>query len=151
MALKGSIPGKLSFAANSGKLERTRANSARTRQRFANTDTLPNSGERSPEYAERSAEFGGVRPSSPVLLREQANGSPENSFAGGNPSAANYVRRWRTAVRHKAYFGWGERLLLANRWRIRAEFARVCPSSREFAANESSPSILPTKDIELLR
>ena len=34
--------------------------------------------------------------------------------------------------------------VLANRWRIRAEFARVRPSSREFAANDSSPGILPT-------
>ena len=67
--------------ANSGELERTRANSARIRHRFANIDTPPNSGERSPEYAERSPEFGGVRPSSPVLRRELANGSPENSFA----------------------------------------------------------------------
>ena len=67
--LIGSIPGELSFAANSGELERTRANSARTRQRFANTDTPPNSGERSPEYAERSPEFGGVRPGSPEFAR----------------------------------------------------------------------------------
>ena len=55
--------------ANSGELERTRANSARTRQRFANTNTPPNSGERSPEYAERSPEFGGVRPGSPEFAR----------------------------------------------------------------------------------
>ena len=51
--------------ANSRELERTRANSARTRQRFANTDSPPNSAGRSPEYAERSPEFGGVRPGSP--------------------------------------------------------------------------------------
>ena len=75
--------------ANSGELERTRANSARIRHRFANTDTPPNSGERSPEYAERSPEFGGVRPGSPVLRRELANGSPENSFAGRNTSISN--------------------------------------------------------------
>ena len=55
---------------NSGELERTRANSARIRQRFANyTDTPPNSGERSPEYAESSPEFGGVRPGSPEFAR----------------------------------------------------------------------------------
>ena len=53
------------------ELGRTRANSARIHHRFANTDTPPNSGERSPEYAERS------------------NGSPENSFAGGKPSTSN--------------------------------------------------------------
>ena len=33
--------------------------------------------------------------------------------------------------------------VLANRWRIRAEFARVRSSSPEFAANDSSPGILP--------
>ena len=33
--------------------------------------------------------------------------------------------------------------VLANRWRVRAEFARVRSSSREFAANDSSPGILP--------
>ena len=36
-----------------------------------------------------SAEFAWVRPSSPVLRRELVNGSPENSFAGGNPSTSN--------------------------------------------------------------
>ena len=80
----GSIPGELSFAANSRELERTRANSARTRQRFANTDSPPNSGERSAYSGERPAEFGGLS-------------------------------------------------MLANRWRVRAEFARVRSSSREFA------------------
>ena len=49
--------------ANSSELAQTRANSARIRHRFANTDTPPNSGERSPEYAER------IRRSSPGFAR----------------------------------------------------------------------------------
>ena len=67
--VKGYIPGELSFAANSREIERTRANSTRIRQQFADTYTPPNSGERSPEYAERSPEFGGVRSSSPGFAR----------------------------------------------------------------------------------
>ena len=93
--------------ANSSELARTRANSARIRQQFADTHTPANSAERSPEYAERSPEFARVRPSSRVLRRELANGSPENSFAGRNlnqrsprtRSAANVVRRERGSSR----------------------------------------------------
>ena len=55
--------------ANSSELARTRANSARIRQQFADTHTPANSAERSPEYAERSPEFGGVRSGSPEFAR----------------------------------------------------------------------------------
>ena len=65
----GSIHGELSFAANSGELERTRKNSAQIRHRFANTDTPPNSGECSPEYAERLARFARVCPYSAANWR----------------------------------------------------------------------------------
>ena len=98
------------YPANSGELERTRTNSARIRHRFANTDTLPNSGERSPEYAELS-------PGEPGR-------TPPNS---GEPSAYSGERSPE----------FGGVSVLANRWRIRVEFAP------EFAANDSSPGILP--------
>ena len=56
------------YPANS-RSPRTRANSARIRQQFADTHTPANSAERSPEYAERSPEFGGVRSGSPEFAR----------------------------------------------------------------------------------
>ena len=82
-----------------GELARTRANSselARTPREFAiGSPTLtlrqtPANVRRSaPNVRRSSAEFARVRPSSPVLRRELANGSPENSFAGGKPSTSN--------------------------------------------------------------
>ena len=71
--------------ANSGELERTCANSARIRQQFADTYTPAKSGERSPEYAERSPEFGGVRSSSPGFAR-----TPPRT---GKRFARKFVRR----------------------------------------------------------
>ena len=97
---------------------RTRANSVRIRQQFADIYTPPNSGERSPEYAERSPEFGGVRSSSPgfartpprtgerfarKFVRGNKSLSPLTGVRRGSPRtwfAANEVRRerqdWRT-------------------------------------------------------
>ena len=125
---------------------RTRANSrelGRTPREFASSSptpklrrTPPNVRRSTQNVRRSSAEFARVRPSSRVLRRELANGSPENSFAGRNPNhlqrafaanevrrergsprtrfAANYVRPWRTAVHRKAYFGWSERSFAAN-------------------------------------
>ena len=104
------LEGKLSFDQSSHgqytrrtvvrrELGRTRANSselARTPREFAiglPTPTLrrtPANVRRStPNVRRSSAEFARVRPSSPVLRRELANGSPQNSFAEGKPSTAN--------------------------------------------------------------
>ena len=71
--------------ANSSELARTRANSARIRQQFADTHTPANSAECSPEYAERSPEFGGVRSGSPEFAR-----TPPRT---GERFARKFVRR----------------------------------------------------------
>ena len=55
--------------ANSREFARTRANSARIRQQFADTYTPPNSAGVRRTFAERSPEFGGVRSSSPGFAR----------------------------------------------------------------------------------
>ena len=75
---------------------RTRANSrelGRTPREFASSSptltlrrTPPNVRRSTPNVRRSSAEFARVRPSSLVLRRELANGSPENSFAGRNPN-----------------------------------------------------------------
>ena len=96
---------------------RTRANSrelGRTPREFASSSptptlrrTPPNVRRSTPNVRRSSAEFARVRPSSRVLRRELANGSPENSFAGRNlnqrsprtRSAANVVRRERGSSR----------------------------------------------------
>ena len=99
------------------ELGRTRANSrelGRTPREFASSSPTPTL-RRTPPNVRRStlnvrrssAEFARVRPSSRVLRRELANGSPENSFAGRNlnqrsprtRSAANVVRRERGSSR----------------------------------------------------
>ena len=81
------------------ELARTRANSselARTPRELANGSPIPtlrrtpaNVRRSTPNVRRSSAEFARVRPSSPVLRRELANGSPENSFAGRNTSTFN--------------------------------------------------------------
>ena len=84
ISLDCSIPGELSFAANSGEL-------ARTPREFAIGSPTPTL-RRTPANVRRStlnvrrnsAEFARVRPSSPGLCCELADGSPENSFAGRN-------------------------------------------------------------------
>ena len=99
------------------ELARTRANSrelGRTPREFASSSptptlrrTPPNVRRSTPNVRRSSAEFARVRPSSRVLRRELANGSPENSFAGRNlnqrsprtRSAANVVRRERGSSR----------------------------------------------------
>ena len=99
------------------ELGRTRANSrelGRTPREFASSSptptlrrTPPNVRRSTPNVRRSSAEFARVRPSSRVLRRELANGSPENSFAGRNlnqrsprtRSAANVVRRERRSSR----------------------------------------------------
>ena len=53
------------------------------------------------------------------------------------------LRRTRSAYSGERPAEFGGLSVLANRWRVRAEFARVRSSSREFAANDSSPGILP--------
>ena len=114
----GYIPGELSFAANSRELERTC-------QQFADTHTPANSAERSPECAERSPEFGGVRSGSPEFARTPPRTGERfaRKFVRGKKSrpplmsvtfAANVVRPWRTAVHQKAYFRWSERSFAAN-------------------------------------
>ena len=95
----GSIPGELSFAANSRELGRTRANSRELRANSPSVRQHRHSAELRRTFAgvrrtfagvrRSSAEFARVRPSSPVLRRELANGSPENSFAGGKPYTSN--------------------------------------------------------------
>ena len=78
--------------------------------------------------AERLPEFSGVRPGSPEFARTPPRTGERfaRKFVRGrktihllrafaaNWSAANYVRRWRTSVRQKAYFGWCERSFAAN-------------------------------------
>ena len=99
------------------ELGRTRANSrelGRTPREFASSSptptlrrTPPNVRRSTPNVRRSSGEFARVRPSSRVLRRELANGSPENSFAGRNlnqrsprtRSAANVVRRERGSSR----------------------------------------------------
>ena len=99
------------------ELARTRANSrelGRTPREFASSSptptlrrTPPNVRRSTPNVRRSSAEFARVRPSSRVLRRELANGSPENSFAGRNLNqrsprtrfAANVVRRERGSSR----------------------------------------------------
>ena len=78
--VKGYIPGELSFAANSSEL---RANSPAVRRHLYSA--AANVRRSTPNVRRSSAEFARVRPGSPVLRRELANGSPENSFAGRNP------------------------------------------------------------------
>ena len=105
-----SQPSRALYPANY-RSPRTRANSselARTPREFASSSptptlrrTPPNVRRSTPNVRRSSAEFARVRPSSRVLRRELANGSPENSFAGRNLnqrsprtlSAANEVRR----------------------------------------------------------
>ena len=92
--------------ANSSELARTRANSARIRQQFADTHETPaNSAERSPEYAERSPEFGGVRSGSPEFARTPPRTGERfaRKFVRRKKSqpafAANEVRRERGSSR----------------------------------------------------
>ena len=127
----GYIPGELSFAANSSELARTRANSARIRQQFADTHTPANSAERSPEYAERSPEFGGVRSGSPEFARTPPRTGERfaRKFVRRKKSqpafAANEVRRERGSPRTRfvANYVRGERQL----WRTRSpKTSRKC-------------------------
>ena len=125
------------------ELGRTRANSrelGRTPREFASSSptptlrrTPPNVRRSTPNVRRSSAEFARVRPSSRVLRRELANGSPENSFAGRNlnqrsprtRSAANEVRRERGSPRTRfvANYVRGERQL----WRTRSpKTSRKC-------------------------
>ena len=64
-------------------------------------------------FAGERRTFGGVRPGSPVLRRELANGSPGNSFAGRNTSTSN-ERSPRTSPPRPGFAAnvkFGERLL----------------------------------------
>ena len=79
------------------------------------------------------------------LSANEFSGEP---FATSRRSTGEPVRTPPNSGERSAYSG--ERSpefagvsVLANRWRIRAEFARVRSSSPEFAANDSSPGILP--------
>ena len=117
--------------ANSSELARTRANSARIRQQFADTHTPANSAERSPEYAERSPEFGGVRSGSPEFARTPPRTGERfaRKFVRRKKSqpafAANEVRRERGSPRTRfvANYVRGERQL----WRTRSpKTSRKC-------------------------
>ena len=92
------------------ELGRIRANSSelgRTPRELANGSPTPtprrtaaNVRRSTPNVRRSSAEFAKVRPSSPVLRRELANGSPENSFAGKNLTVVRGERSsWRTSSR----------------------------------------------------
>ena len=74
--------------------------------------------------ANRSPVRGGVR-ANPGELRSPPNSGERSAYSGERSPEFGGVS------------------VLANRWRIRAEFARVRSSSPEFAANDSSPGILP--------
>ena len=129
---QGYIPGELSFAANSGELERTRANSGELRANSPAVRRHPHSGELRRTFAGVRRTFAGVRRSSLGFARVRAYSaanwrmvrqkirSPEEIPTTSNERsprtrfAANYVRPWRTAVHRKAYFGWSERSFAAN-------------------------------------
>ena len=94
------------------ELARIRANSrelGRTPCEFASSSptptlrrTPPNVRRSTPNVRRSSAEFARVRPSSRVLRRELANGSPENSFAGSGKKSQQpltSVRRERGSPR----------------------------------------------------
>ena len=94
MSSVGSIPGDANCRsprtrANSGELERTPREFAIGSPTPTLRRTPANVRRSMPNVRRSSTEFARVRPSSPVLRRELANGSPENSFAGGKPSTSN--------------------------------------------------------------
>ena len=132
--------------ANSRELERTRANSARTRQRFANTVSPPNSGGRSPEYAERSPEFSGVRSSSPEFARTPPRTGERfaRKFVRGKKSqtsfAANEVccelRSPRTTTLANVFAKNFQKMPIIVRFRERVRLPRtVVRRELQFAAN----------------
>ena len=80
-------------------------------------------------------------------LANEFSGEP---FASSRRSTGELRRTLPNSGERLAYSGelspeFGGLSVLANRWRIPAEFARVHPSSHEFAANDSLPGILPTR------
>ena len=103
----GYIPGELSFAANSRELERTRANSARIRQQFADTYTPANVRRSTPNVRRSSAEFARVRPYSAAnwrTVRQKIRSREQIPITSDGRSpwfAANVVRRERGSPRMK--------------------------------------------------
>ena len=153
-SILGSIPGERELA-------RTRANSselARTPRELANGSptpsvrrTLADVRRSTPNVRRSSAEFARVRPSSPALRRELANGSPKNSFAGKNLPTSNGRSRRTTSAANlfAANVKFGERvrqnfltygIIVRYREQVRHPRTNV---RRElllmFAANQCSP------------
>ena len=115
--IMGYIPGELSFAANSGELERTRANSGELRANSPAVRRHPHSGELCRTFAGVRRSFAGVRRSSLGFARVRAYSaanwrtvrqkirSPEEIPTTSNERsprtrfAANVVRRERGSPR----------------------------------------------------
>ena len=101
----GFIPGELSFAANSGELERTRANSGELRANSPAVRRHPHSGELRRTFAGVRRTFAGVRSGSPEFARTPPRTGERfaRKFVRRKKSqpafAANEVRRERGSPR----------------------------------------------------
>ena len=128
---RGFIPGELSFAANSGELERTRANSGELRANSPAVRRHPHSGELRRTFAGVRRTFAGVRSGSPEFARTPPRTGERfaRKFVRRKKSqpafAVNEVRRERGSPRTRFVVNYvrGERQL----WRTRSpKTSRKC-------------------------